>query len=301
MICAITLSIPVFGASAQDVEPSEDHPLLSRFPGSVIVQYDQKNYDEAVWCSDYRCQTTERVEGKVTRITYSIGEDHSTLELIRSYEQALARAAFEPVFDCTGQSSIDACPTPSHYLDLPGEDPLEGGERFFNDDRRLSVLRKGGTYVSIYAYRGDEATRMRVRVIEGKELEETIVVDAATISSTIEASGSIALYGIHFDVDDATLRPESRAVLVEIAGYLSAAPEARLLVVGHTDNTGDLDHNLELSERRAQAVVDTLVSVHGVDSLRLLARGAGPIAPVASNESDTGRAQNRRVQLVLRQ
>jgi len=74
----------------------------------------------------------------------------------------------------------------------------------------------------------------------------------------------------------------------------------RLAVVGHTDSTGAFEHNLELSEARAQAVVTALLNEpYNIAPTRLVAVGVGPIAPVASNLSDEGRALNRRVTFVL--
>jgi len=285
--------------AAEDVAGSSDHPLLTRFPGSVIAQYDHKEYDEIAWCAKYRCKETESVEGRTTRITYTLDEVHSTLEVLKSYERALQKAGFEAVFSCSGQRTIDDCPTPSNYLELPGESPIGRGERFYADNRRLTILRRGSDYVSVYAYRGLEETRARVRIVEGEELaSDLVVVDAEAISSSIESSGSIALYGVLFDTDSAALLPASQQVLGEVATYLTTRSETRLLVVGHTDNTGTFDHNMDLSKRRAEAVVEHLVSTHSIERSRLAPVGAGPIAPVASNSTEDGKGKNRRVQLV---
>jgi outer membrane protein OmpA-like peptidoglycan-associated protein len=69
-------------------------------------------------------------------------------------------------------------------------------------------------------------------------------------------------------------------------------------VVGHTDNVGQLPANLDLSHRRADAVVKILSTKYSIAASRLDAQGVGPLAPVASNDSDAGRAKNRRVELV---
>jgi outer membrane protein OmpA-like peptidoglycan-associated protein len=74
----------------------------------------------------------------------------------------------------------------------------------------------------------------------------------------------------------------------------------KLYIVGHTDDTGSLSHNLDLSRRRAEAVVAGLVNDYEISGDRLTAFGAGPYAPVASNESEEGRKNNRRVELVKR-
>ena len=92
--------------------------------------------------------------------------------------------------------------------------------------------------------------------------------------------------------------PESEPTLAEIAKILQQIPGLKLLVVGHTDNVGLLAANLDLSKRRADAVVKYLAARYGVAAARLTAQCAGPPAPVASNRSEDGRAKNRRVELV---
>jgi len=106
------------------------------------------------------------------------------------------------------------------------------------------------------------------------------------------------VYGIHFDTGEATIQEESASTLAEIAELLDQHPNLTLGVVGHTDSTGETDFNMELSTRRAEAVVDYLTSEHGADQGRLIARGLGPWAPAASNEDEDGRARNRRVELI---
>ena len=86
--------------------------------------------------------------------------------------------------------------------------------------------------------------------------------------------------------------------MAEIAKLLKADPNLKVYVVGHTDNTASLDLNLKLSRERAEAVAQALVSGHGIDAGRLIGQGVGPLAPVASNDSEEGRAKNRRVELV---
>ena len=108
------------------------------------------------------------------------------------------------------------------------------------------------------------------------------------------------LYGIQFDFDSAKILPASRPALDEIGKLLTEDSGLALHVVGHTDNAGSLDYNLDLSRRRAESVVRDLVSTYGIDGGRLEAHGVGFLAPVASNGDESGRALNRRVELVER-
>ena len=93
--------------------------------------------------------------------------------------------------------------------------------------------------------------------------------------------------------------PEAPA-LQEIGKLLQQDPKLKLYVVGHTDNVGELQMNMDLSHRRADAVLKALTTTYGVAADRLQAYGSGPLSPVASNKDDAGRAKNRRVELVER-
>ena len=108
----------------------------------------------------------------------------------------------------------------------------------------------------------------------------------------------MALYGVHFDTDGAVIKPDSKAQLDEVAALLAAQPDLKLYVTGHTDSTGSFDHNMQLSAARAAAVVESLVSTYGIDPARLAPAGLGPTSPVAANETEDGKAKNRRVEIV---
>ena len=104
---------------------------------------------------------------------------------------------------------------------------------------------------------------------------------------------------ILFQTDSATLRPDLRADLSTIAGSLQRYPDTTVFVVGHTDSTGSDSYNQRLSEDRADAVATVLIT-SGVPANRIVARGAGETQPVASNDTASGRAQNRRVEITIR-
>ncbi|MGQ9860486.1 MAG: OmpA family protein [Thiobacillaceae bacterium] len=117
-------------------------------------------------------------------------------------------------------------------------------------------------------------------------------VDArgCTLTSTIQ------LKGVNFDNDSAAIRADARPILDEAVAVLKRYPQLKVEVAGHTDDRGSDDHNLDLSQRRAQAIVDYFVQM-GVDAARLVPKGYGESAPVADNTTAAGRADNRRVEL----
>ena len=161
---------------------------------------------------------------------------------------------------------------------------------------------EGTAYVAIGGHKySDNEVVFLVDVIEVDDLEDGLVtVDAKAMGDALDRTGKVALYGIYFDTDKSVVKPESGPTLKEIAKLLKDRPQLKLYVVGHTDMTGSLSHNLTLSEARAKAVVDALVQNHGVAASRLAGKGVGPLAPAATNTNEKGRALNRRVELVAR-
>ncbi len=107
---------------------------------------------------------------------------------------------------------------------------------------------------------------------------------------------AINLKGVNFDNDKDTLRPDAIAILDEAAATLKRYPGMKVEVAGHTDNRSSDAHNLDLSQRRAKAVMDYFVG-KGVEAGRLSAKGYGEAEPIADNGKADGRAQNRRVEL----
>src|SRR5690606_39020667 len=103
---------------------------------------------------------------------------------------------------------------------------------------------------------------------------------------------------VTFNTNEFAIRPEFYSVLDSVAQVLYKYKDTRLIVNGHTDSTGSADYNYNLSTRRATSVSNYLAS-RGVDQSRLIAQGMGPSQPIASNDTEAGRAQNRRVELQI--
>jgi outer membrane protein OmpA-like peptidoglycan-associated protein len=122
--------------------------------------------------------------------------------------------------------------------------------------------------------------------------------EPAALEERLKKDGRVDVYGIYFDFAKDTLRPESERVLDEIATVLNNNPTWKLQVDGHTDNFGGDSYNLDLSRRRSAAVKAALVERHRIASDRLTTDGLGAARPKATNDTLSGRAQNRRVELV---
>ena len=130
-------------------------------------------------------------------------------------------------------------------------------------------------------------TYVKITFPEKKKVEEQLA-----------QTGRAEIYGIYFDFNKATPRPESAPVLKEIAQALSDNPTWKLQIGGHTDNVGGEAYNLDLSDQRAQGVMHSLVTQYGIAADRLTAKGFGATQPKATNDTVEGRSLNRRVELV---
>ena len=135
-------------------------------------------------------------------------------------------------------------------------------------------------------------------IVEQQAMVQEVVASAELFQAGLKSTGHVEIPGIFFDTGKSELKPESDAAVAEVAKLLKADPALKVYVVGHTDNVASLDLNTKLSQARADAVVQALVAKHGISAARLIGRGAGPLAPVASNDAEEGRARNRRVELV---
>jgi OmpA-OmpF porin, OOP family len=325
---AIVLAVAAH-ASAQptDIKGSRDHPLISRYAGSYIIGYEAREYGEltlalgrSVEVDDprvfaFKFSKSQRVEGKLARILYVAPEGRSSLEILRNYEAAMKTAGFQPLFSCTDQE-CDSGSNVARFKGLVyGKGRIIDAKMAFagaTEVRYLAAkLSAPGKQVYASLMVGIEKfdhfkdlfnhPLILLEIVEITSMADGMVtVNAESMAKDIGAVGHVAIYGVYFDVDKADVKPESAPALREMAGLLEQQPKLNVAIVGHTDNVGSLEHNLLLSERRAAAVVNYLVSQHKASAARLMAKGVGPLAPVASNKAEEGRAKNRRVELVER-
>jgi outer membrane protein OmpA-like peptidoglycan-associated protein len=161
--------------------------------------------------------------------------------------------------------------------------------------------------VMTYAAGGNVVTQIsnkpviHLEVVEVSDFKsDLVVIKAQEMTGKISETGRIALYGIQFDTDSDQLKAASSATLKELAKALKSNPSLNIYVAGHTDNQGTLEYNMDLSKRRAIAVVQNLISAHSIKRNRLTPIGVGPASPISSNKTDQGRTLNRRVELVER-
>ena len=289
------------GALAQqrDVAGARDYPGIGRFAGSVITGYQVKDFDatrlQAAPFENGKSTNERRPEGHITRIAYRTNPGPSILEVSRNFESQLTRAGFETLVACDTDvcggipftELIDALPIPQMWVD--------GFNYRYYAGRKAEGKRE--TYVTVLVSKNNDEIYAQLVVAVIGAIENKMI-NAGEMANGLREKGHIALYGIYFDTDKAVIKPESRPTLDEIAKLLRAQPQLNVVIVGHTDSQGTLDHNMDLSRRRANAVSAELVRAYKIANGRLTTAGVGFLAPVGSNATDDGRALNRRVELV---
>jgi OmpA-OmpF porin, OOP family len=323
-LALVAASILVFAPSltvalaAEEMRGAKDNAVISRFKDAILiaaaeVPFGITEIDLGPLTFDRsagrpRAVTRERVEGRSNHYLYVVPDTTAGEEVRRNYEQALQSAGFRLLYSCSQkQCGI----LHSSVYDIKGHLPRTswGRVRFreldfhhiaARDREGRVVLLMLGTYVAPNdRHSGNVAVYQIVVEPQAARLGQ-VTASAATLDRDIAASGRAAVYGLYFDTNSADLKSESEPQLAEIAKFLRTDLKRQVLIVGHTDNQGSLDYNLVLSRRRAESVVRALVTQHGITSDQLTGKGAGMIAPVASNRTEAGRSKNRRVEIVER-
>lgn len=306
-------------AQQPDSPGSEDHPMVTRYEGSFIDGYEIREFDEFILAlgpaardSDGKRVPKDQavLEGQITRILYRGPDERSSLEILRNYQAALETAGFESLYSCGSDCGNNFAALLYGPTNLRIKNTDTSGSAFDmpQDVRYLAAQMTDGTrtvHVSLLTAFDNGFGELSKRpvtllqIIESKTMDTgMVVVDAEAIGNGIDATGHIAIYGVLFDTDSAEINPESSPILTEIATLLQSRPSLRILVVGHTDNQGTYDYNLNLSSQRANSVARYLAAKHKIDPDRMRAAGVGFLAPVATNDTPDGRGKNRRVELV---
>lgn len=267
LIGLFLVSLPAASQVQTDAKDCKEHPLFTRMPTYWIRGCDDKAFDA------YRFPVgkgkMESIEGHLLKVNYypqaSAKEKPSALQIIRNHVGALKAI---------------------------------GGTLLWEDNGVLTgKLVRDGKEIWV-AVTAEFTGKYSVISVERQAMAQDVVANADALARGLKETGHVVVKGILFDTGKTELKPESQAAIAEVAKLLKADPSLKLYVVGHTDNVGDLESNMHLSAGRAEAVVRSLVTNHGIPAARLKPFGNGPYAPVSTNGTDAGRALNRRVELV---
>lgn len=273
LIGLVLTAVPPVALAQEDTEGAKDHPMLSRFPGYYIEDYEAQDF------SAYEFQVApdkeQKVEGRYWQISYWLKEGAKKggpVQIGRNYASLFLK---------------------------------QGGTRLHEDlDAGGGILTArmpaGSKNIWLEIDVSNEGEVFTLTVVEEAGMEQKVEFSAMELSTILNEKGSVALHGILFDTGQATIKDESKGDLQSIGELLKQQPALRLEIQGHTDNVGAADANRRLSDARAAAVKQYLVANLAVASDRLTTSGHGDTKPVSDNATEQGRAQNRRVELVRR-
>jgi outer membrane protein OmpA-like peptidoglycan-associated protein len=252
----------------EDESGSKDHPLLSRMQNFHIRFYEEFEYDAHKFYDEEGNEYV--IEGHKWKIPYYLKEGFKppgVLKIRENYINAIKK--------------------------IGGTILKEGGHTY------MKVAKSGKeTWIDLCLTTSSTGDNYSLVIVERTTMEQEVVADPEAMAGDISTTGHVAVYGIYFDLDSYTIKPESEPTLKAISDMLKANSSLKVYVVGHTDMTGTLEHNMELSGKRAEAVVNVLVNKYGIETARLKAKGVGPLCPISTNKTEEGRKLNRRVELV---
>ena len=250
--------------SGGKVASNADFPYLKHFPGSKLADTAQDDRPMLVQIEEDK-EPVQIASGSI-RKQYDGPAWLGSIEPIVTYLDALKRAGWKIVEENTAVTTGDPYLT-AHYA-------------------------KDTTDIWVHVHsRGNDGYYVNVA-----DADAGAERGAARVKAELDKSCKVQVYGISFDFDKSTLRPDSEAALNSILQVFNAYPDLALELAGHTDNVGKPDYNARLSEARVNTVRGWLVG-KGVKAERITAKGYGDTQPIASNDSPEGRAKNRRVEL----
>lgn len=298
-LCATLLFLAVPAAADwndPNVEGTQEYRLFKLYPQASVRTYEVKDFDSEKMMVGYKAGEDppaqyDDIEGKVIHYQFQHKPTTSTLEILRNYQTVLQGKGFQTVVAGRGSQ-------------LPGLD--------VRDEDVVGYWRweepgKGMIWVALSAsYESGHVADSTLTIVETKPMQqgleagsgaEPAPTTATSMADVLQETGRVAVYGITFDFNKATIRPESAPVLGQVLALLQGDVKLALAIEGHTDSIGTAVYNQKLSADRAVAVKTWLVT-HGIEAARLATAGFGDTKPVADNAAEEGRAKNRRVELV---
>jgi len=275
LLAAVIFAAFTLPAIAQEVT---EHPLIRPFPGSTFDEQRSEEFSFGEY--EFRTGTPPR--------------DYTT-EIVRGVKRTLRYFLYNA--DGTPNRAVSQV----EYFENYKAAALERGGTVKWEDRHYGLVftipREDGGITWCHVTVAVSAARTHLNIIDEESLVTSLEFTPAHMMEALNADGSIALYGILFDFDKATLQQTSGKQLQDLLTLLYSNRDLRLEIQGHTDSDGSADYNLQLSQRRAESVRQYLL-LFGIEPSRLQAKGYGESMPVVPNNSEENKAKNRRVELV---
>ncbi len=264
----LSLAFSIFAQDKKGCETSEP-TYLQRMPGFFISSCKNSEYNDKEFIYEAGGKTIVlKKGGKYYEITYTKdpteSRKFSSAQIVQNYVNAILKIKGK-ILDENRKTVMTAS--------------INGKEVFL--EVAFSNSPDAGSYW--------------IKVIEVEQMQQDVVIN---MEEAIDRDGKAALYGILFDVGKSDIKPESAEALKQIVDYLNAKPAVKVIVVGHTDNTGTYAGNITLSKARAESIKKYLITTGKISAARLIAEGVGQSCPVSTNATEEGRKLNRRVEIV---
>ncbi len=258
----------------RDVEMSEEllkesHPIIKLIPGFIVQRKEIKDYEKV----EFYDKKGNVLEKKGKHYFYDMAkndengerdEGFSGMEILQNYKEAA--------------------------LEL-------GGEILYESSSLLHFYVESKNGIAIWAKVDAAGGWYYLDIVEEKAMTKSLIFDADTLEKELEENGKIVLYGILFDTAKHTLKDHSISQLEQIVKLMRKNKAIKIEVQGHTDNVGDDDYNMKLSNDRAKQVVEFL-KMFDIKEDRMKSKGYGESSPIADNDTEEGRKKNRRVELI---
>ena len=292
--------------------PALAEPLALALPDGAGISAERSNPATSftLLTGSWQPQDTpaSRLEGSRADTAWRLrGNQQTTLQILAPLRSQIEAAGYQVLFQCETDAcggfdfryALDLLPEPEMHVDL--------------GDFRYLTARKGDDWVALTVSRSSESGFVHLTTLTRQDIaptpRETDLAapkpspepsqPAGNLAAALEGAGKVALDDLVFESGKSTLGKGDFVSLSALADYLATRPEARIALVGHTDNSGALAANIALSKDRAAAVRKRLIEGLGVAPAQISAEGAGWLSPRASNLTDAGRVKNRRVEAVL--
>jgi outer membrane protein OmpA-like peptidoglycan-associated protein len=291
----LTMVFTLSAMAQEDTEGCKDHPLFNRMPNYYLGDCAQVEFGSMKFPvgkpdpkNDNKIKM-EAVEGKIMAYYYYLKEGAtpaSALQIAQNFRNAAKQKGgivlVEYPGGCVGEYEYGS------YIN-DGVIPWANGCESWGTTIKMT---KDAKEIWLFVQPTDEGYNMVIAEKEAMKQD----IQANEMFDKLNKDGFIALY-INFETGKADIKPESQKIIDQIVEMLQKNPSLKVSIEGHTDNVGTKEFNQKLSDERAKAVMNAIIA-KGIDKNRLSSKGWGQTKPIADNNTEEGRAKNRRVEIV---
>ena len=251
--------------------------------------------DSDVRSKGYYLPLSDVIKGQYKREIYDYDIQQSSINIFNQVRKSLKNNGYQEHYSCSTTDCGDISGWQLYITTLIGD--VTEKQYFLSAERLINDTES--EYVSFYVTEIDDRPRGVIDIISLPTRNKfDVVIKASQFLKRIEKDGRVTVDGLSFGLGTATLNHGSDKAIELMSTVLKQNPNFKFAIVGHSDNTGGFNKNIQLSTERAKMVKFELIKKYGVIENQLIARGVGSLSPMVSNTDEKGRAINRRVELV---